>query len=229
MQMQQKLVNEIIQWDVKSWSTALNFWEQSVDWDHVENCLELGGREGGLSLWLALKNKKVVCSDVYDVRTTASRLHSKYEVPDVIDYEDINASSIPYEEHFDIIVFKSILGVIGKNNNKQEQVKVIDQIYKALKPGGKLLFAENLTGSPMHRYLRNRYVPWGNSWRYVTIQEVKSFLKQFKTYQVKTTGVISLLGRSESQRNTLASIDKLLLNHILPDHWKYIVYGIAEK
>lgn len=66
---------DIIQWDVKSWSKALNFWENSVDWSKVSTCLELGGREGGLSLWLAGKEKKTICSDLKDVHLTASPLH----------------------------------------------------------------------------------------------------------------------------------------------------------
>jgi SAM-dependent methyltransferase len=227
--MENELVKEIIQWDVKSWSPALEYWENEVNWNEVEECLELGGREGGLSLWLALKNKKVVCSDVCDVKNYAQKLHQKYDTDSLIEYQDIDAIDIPYENHFDVIVFKSILGVVGKNNNKAQQVKVFEQIHKALKPGGKLIFAENLIGSPMHRYLRNKFVPWGNSWRYVSIKEMKSFLKPFRTYQLKTTGVISLLGRNEGQRNTLASIDKVLLNHLLPDKWKYIIYGMAQK
>ena len=227
--MQSQLVHEFIQWDIKSWSAALDYWEQAVNWNKVETCLELGGREGGLSLWLALKNKKVICSDVCDVKQYAEKLHSRYDTHSRIQYQEIDAINIPYENHFDIVVFKSILGVIGKNNNKDLQVRVFEQIYKALRPGGKLIFAENLNGSPMHRYLRNKYVPWGNSWRYVSIQEMKSFLRNFKSFDLKTTGVISLLGRSERQRQTLASIDKILLNHMFPDRWKYIVYGVAEK
>ena len=75
------ILKKIIQWDVKSWSKALLFWEKRVDWDRVENGLELGGREGGLSLWLALKGKKVLCSDyALDVKETAEKLHQEYQV-----------------------------------------------------------------------------------------------------------------------------------------------------
>src|SRR5688500_15705889 len=131
--MQNNLVEEIIQWDVKSWSQALEYWESEGNWNEVKACLELGGREGGLSLWLALKNKKVICSDVCDLKNYAQKLHQKYHADSTIQYQDTDAIDIPYENHFDIIVFKSILGVIRKDNNKGQQVKVLEQIYKALK------------------------------------------------------------------------------------------------
>jgi SAM-dependent methyltransferase len=224
-----KLLNEIIQWDVKSWSKALNFWEQNVDWEHVENGLELGGREGGLSLWLALKGKNTLCSDLIGVKETAEKLHIKQEVTAFVSYEDIDASAIPYENHFDIIVFKSIIGGIGRNDNFEIQKKVFQQIYKALKPGGKLLFAENLVGSPIHQKLRKRYVNWGSTWRYVSINELKECLSHFSSYELKTTGFLATLGRSEGQRKFLATADNLFWNHVSPAHWKYIAYGVAQK
>jgi hypothetical protein len=66
---------DFIQWDVKTWSKALDFWEREVEWDTIQNCLELGGREGGLSLWLAMKDKKVICSDLINTEIMALKFH----------------------------------------------------------------------------------------------------------------------------------------------------------
>jgi hypothetical protein len=66
--MTKELAKDIIQWDIKSWSKALEYWDNNTDWNNVKNGLELGGREGGLSLWLALKGKETVCSDLKDVK-----------------------------------------------------------------------------------------------------------------------------------------------------------------
>lgn len=227
--MKKELVKEIIQWDVNSWSTALNYWESTIDWDTVHNGLELGGNLGGLSLWMALKGKKVVCSDFKDVRSSAEPLHVKHNVQEHIEYQDIDATNIPYENHFDIIVFKSIIGGIGRNDNKEKQEQVFREIYKALKPGGKLLFAENLVASPIHQKLRKRFVNWGASWRYVTIDEMEHFLSGFSSYTLKSTGVLGTFGRNETQRNVLSKIDQFILNKISSNKWKYISYGIAEK
>ncbi|GHV58162.1 hypothetical protein AGMMS49579_25160 [Spirochaetia bacterium] len=156
-------------------------------------------------------------------------MHKKYKIHELITYQDIDATNIPYENYFDIIVFKSIIGGIGRNNNIAIQKKTFNEIYKALKPGGKLLFAENLAGSSFHQFLRRKFVKWGKSWRYISLNEYKTFFSSYKNYEVKATGMIALFGRSEWQRNALAIIDRLILNHICPDNWKYISFGIAEK
>ena len=220
---------DIIQWDVSSWSRALEYWDKNLDWKNVKTGLELGGREGGLSLWMAQKGLDVVCSDLENVKQTAEKLHIRYKVSDNIKYVDIDATHIPYENHFDIIVFKSILGGIGRGNNFDIQKKVFSEIHKALKPGGKLLFAENLIASPLHRQLRKRFTNWGNTWRYLSIEEMNLLLSLFSSYKLKMTGISATFGRTESQRNFLSRIDEIVLNRISPDKWKYIGFGIATK
>ncbi|AEA45790.1 methyltransferase domain-containing protein [Fluviicola taffensis] len=224
-----QLLKEIIQWDIKSWSKALLFWEKNVDWNQVENGLELGGREGGLSLWLALKGKTTLCTDLNNIKETAEKLHVKHQVTALISYENLDAAAIPYENHFDVIVFKSIIGGIGRNDNFEIQKKVFKEIYKALKPGGKLLFAENLIGSQVHKKLRVRYANWGSPWRYLSISEMEECLSIFSSYELKTTGFLATLGRGEKQRKFFAAIDQLFWNHVTPSKWKYIAYGVAQK
>ena len=224
-----ELTKDIIQWDIKNWSKALHHWETKVDWSTVDNCLELGGRQGGISLWLANKGKNVVCSDLTDVKSSAEQLHKKYNLSGKITYQDIDACNIPYENHFDVIVFKSIIGGVGSNDNIGKQIEVFQQIFKALKPGGKLLYAENLVASPIHNQMRKRFTSWGNRWRYVSVSEMRSFLNDFKSYDLETTGVLATFGRSENQRNILAYADQYLFNHICPKNWRYISYGVAEK
>ena len=225
----ENVINSILQWDVNSWSKAFHFWETQIEFNQISNALELGGREGGLSLWLALNQKHVVCSDLLNTQKTASALHQKYNVSEFVHYQDIDASKIPYENHFDLIVFKSIIGGIGRNNNSQIQQQVFQQIHRALKPGGKLLFAENLIASPLHQAFRKRFVKWGDSWRYVSLDELKLFLKDFSSVQIKSNGVLATFGRSENQRKFLSHLDNFLFNPIFPNSWKYIGYGVAVK
>lgn len=227
--MNDELIKDILQWDVKAWTKPLKYWEENVDWNKVRTVLELGGNQGGLSLWMASKGLSVVCSDLKNVELSAEKLHKKYPFSTLINYQDIDATSIPYQDYFDIIIFKSIIGGIGRNNNFEIQKKVFSEIYKALKPGGLLLFAENLIGSSVHQKLRKRFVKWGDSWRYLSIDELNILLADFSTKTIKTTGVLSLFGRNEAQRKALAVIDAALLNKLLPDNWKYIGYGIAKK
>jgi SAM-dependent methyltransferase len=210
-------------------SKILKYWECKIEWNNVHTCLELGGRLGGLSLWLALKGKPTICSDLANSKDKAEKLHAKYNVKTLISYQDIDATDIPYENYFDIVVFKSIIGGIGSENNIERQQKVFSEIYKALKPGGKLIFAENLIGSSLHQLLRKNFIKWGRSWRYISIDELDLFLFLFKSWEYKATGILASLGRSEKSRNIFACVDNMIMNHLCPDRWKYIVYGIAEK
>jgi SAM-dependent methyltransferase len=227
--MTRQLQQDIMQWDIRSWSRALKYWEKNVDWSKVDNALELGANLGGLSLWLALKGKHVVCSNLSDTRSKAEPLHKQYNLEGLIHYADIDAAEIPFEDHFDLVVFKSIIGGIGRDSNYAQQQTVFQQIYKSLKPGGQLLFAENLLASPMHQRLRKKFVKWGDSWRYITMEELPQLLKDFKHVDIRTTGITATFGRNEFQRNLLATLDGAILEHISPEKWKYIVYGIARK
>ncbi len=227
--MDKKLLIDIIQWDVGTWSKALKYWNDKVNWSEVENCLEVGGREGGLSLWMALKNKTVVCSDLTDTQKNAQLLHQKYGATKV-KYQDIDIKNIPYESYFDIIAVKSVLGGILRNNEEEAiRTLAIKELYKALKPGGKLLFAENLVASPLHKFLRKRNNAWSKYWHYFTADEINDLLKMFSSVQFNVTGFLAVLGRNESQRKALTMADNIIFNQIMPDHWKYLIYGVAEK
>lgn len=226
--MNNSLLEDVVQWDVGNWSTAVRFWDRAVDWSRVETCLEVGGRSGGLSLWMAKKGKKVVCSDLKDTAIKAAALHRKYNLASSIEYRDIDATDIPYENHFDVVAFKSVLGVIG-SADKQAQQTTIDQIHKALKPGGQLLFAENLAATRLHNFVRQRFIWWADQWRYITVDEMREFLRNYSKYELHTTGVLGTFGRTERQRRLLAAIDRGVLNRVAPQSWKYIVYGTARK
>jgi SAM-dependent methyltransferase len=224
-----ELVQQIIGWDIANWSKPLRYWERQVNWNSVNTCLELGCGEGGLSLWLALRGKQVVCSDLCRTKERAEPLHEKHRVHHRIVYQDIDATEIPYSDHFDLVALKSVVGGIGRDNNIAKQSQVFEEIYKALKPGGLLLFAENLVASPVHRLFRRNFVSWGTSWRYLTAAELHGFLRRFSFYDLKTTGVIGAFGRTETQRRWLSMADRFLLDRLVPASWNYIGYGIARK
>lgn len=193
------------------------------------DCLELGARGGGLTLWMARAGHRVICSDLEKSEGRARPLLERYGITSGVTYQDIDATAIPYDDHFDRIVFKSVLGGIGSNDSIERQRCAVQSIHRALKPGGKLLFAENLAGSPLHEYLRRRFVQWGERWRYPTLAEMRGFLEPFRDVRYGTTGFLGTFGRSESQRSVLAALDDVALNRVVPEQWHYIVYGVATK
>jgi SAM-dependent methyltransferase len=223
-----RLQQDVIQWDVVNWSRALSLWNR-VLLQSSGTALELGARRGGLSLWLALSGYDVVCSDLTDAQASACVLHKRYDVGERIRYEEIDALHIPYREHFDVIAFKSLLGGVAQDGDVEPQYRAVAGIRDALKPGGVLLFAENLRGSALHQTLRRRFVPWNDRWRYVALDEMLAFLKPFAAVEYQTTGFLGLCGRRPLAANALGLLDGLIFDRVTPPSQRYIVYGAAWK
>jgi len=227
--MEKELIKDIIEWDVKNWSKALEFWSRKIDIERKNyTCLELGGGSGGLSLWLALNGNETICSDLRSPEAKASALHEKYNVESNVNYEAIDATDINYTDHFDIVVFKSILGGISRNNKDELKQKTIEEIHKCLKSNGMLLFAENLQGSIFHKIMRKWFVSWGSAWNYLKYSEIHELFRLFKKVEFITHGFWGALGRTEFQRTQLGKIDTIF-SKFIPSRRRYIVIGIAAK
>jgi len=226
----QSNIAEFVEWDVRNWSTALDFWlAHTTQTIRACSALELGSRNGGLSLWMALQGASIVSSDVELPTENAARLHRAKGVSQLIQYEAIDATRIPYASQFDVILFKSMLGAVGHSGGKAGQARAISEIHKALKKGGELFFAENLVGCPLHQYFRRKFVKWGTTWRYVSIAEMEEFLSPFSRVQYRTVGFAGAFGRNERQRNILGLLDSKALNYAVPENWRYIIVGVAKK
>jgi SAM-dependent methyltransferase len=228
--MDKKYIEDVIGWDVRNWSKSLVFWNKYLpEGVEFDTALELGAHNGGISLWLAGKSRKVICSDLENSFEDARILHKKYGLAEKISYKNIDATDIPYENEFNLICFKSILGGIGRNKNIKIQKQTINEIYKALKPGGYFLFAENLQASPIHFLLRKTFTQWGSEWRYVNIPEMEEFVQEFSEYHYRTFGFVGAFGRNETQRRFLSAFDSALFNCMIPEAWRYIIVGVAKK
>ena len=224
-----EILKDIINWDVKNWSVALNSWDKALSHLPVgAHALEIGAREGGLSLYLALKGCQVICSDVENPQATAQVRHQSHNIQDQVSYAAADATSLPFaDRQFDVVAYKSILGTIGRNDQPGQQLRAIGEIYRVLKPGGTLLFAENLAGTTVHRLFR-KTTKWGGYWRYVTVDEMRRFHEQFSDFEFGTFGFLAVFGRSEFQRGILHHVDKVI-DPLLKDQHKYIIYGYARK
>jgi SAM-dependent methyltransferase len=221
---------DILEWDVENWSAALDYWQQHSALTLSRSAaLEIGSRHGGLSLWLALCGATVVCSDLNGPTAAAVRKHDRFGVSKSVTYERVDALNVQYTCAFDLLIFKSVLGGIGHHGDVDRQRRAVAEMYKALKPGGELWFAENLVGSPVHRVLRDRFVDWAPRWRYVSMSELVAFLEPFTSVTCRTLGVLGTFGRSERQRAVLGRIDKLVVNALVPPSWRYIAVGVARK
>jgi len=159
----------------------------------------------------------------------ATEKHRGYGVARQIEYVDLDALNISCTEAFDVVLFKSVLGGIGRGNQKDRQRKAVAEMYRSLKPGGELWFAENLVASPLHRLLRRRWVQWGMQWRYITVREMLEFLSPFSMVNYTTVGFLGALGRNARQRTLLGRLDRLGFDRLISEAWHYIIIGVAHK
>jgi len=228
MQNHKEFFKDIIQWDIKTWSKALPFWEKNVAIKTEMRALAIGEREGGLSLWLALKGVNVVCTDYNDFPQKTSQLHKRYKVSDRIYYEkgvDLADLSKFQENSFDLVVFKSVLGALSK---KTKQQKAFKEMRRVLKPGGAVLFAENSKGSKLHSVLRKKFIKWNSYWRYIDYKRDQDLFDGFTSVKLTTLGFTAAFGRSEKQRKTLATFDSVI-HPILPPSFNYVIFGVLTK
>lgn len=216
-------IEDIFEWDIVNWAPAIDFWECELGGDlNDAKAREVGARNGGLSLWLALRGAEVICSDIKGPTDGAREKHSRYGVADRVTYQSVDALHIPYENQFDIVAFKSMLGGIRGRHGDEAHIRVINQIYKSLKPGGCVVFAENLEASYLHRLMRERYVNWSSGWKYLNIEEVGGIFRGFSRFSFKTSGFLGALGRNQWQRRLLGYLDGYFL--IGPRHQRGIMF-----
>ncbi len=226
--MNKNLLKDIIDWDIENWSKAIYFWEKHLDIkDKSFECLELGSRKGGLSLWLAVNGNTVICSDIVSPQPHAEVVHQKYDCQKLITYQAVDAANMDFQNQFDVVAFKSVLGGISRNENDNLKQNTIHQIYKALKPNGALLFAENMESTFLHKILRKKFAKWGN-WNYLKVEEINSLFSEFKSVQYITVGFFGTFGRTEKQRQILGKFDSLI-EKMIPQSKRYILIGIAQK
>jgi ubiquinone/menaquinone biosynthesis C-methylase UbiE len=223
-------LNDIIEWDIENWSRILPFWKNhSVHLSkQTGSGLDIGARRGGLSLFLALNGINTICTDLTNPKEAAKKIHSKYNLAAKIEYKSADVLNLDFaDETFDIVVFKSVLGFLLTLENQQI---AINEIYRTLKKGGELLFAENLSGSIFHKLGRKAFVRWSDEWRYVEYDDIIKMINKsgFKNLQLSATGFFGAFGRTEKQRKMLGKIDGWL-EKLIPERQKYIQFGVAHK
>lgn len=216
------------QWEVRSWSRAMPLWTEALSQLPAgpRTALALGERDGGLSLYLAQQGIHTVCSDLLGPTEAARELHRAHGVQALVDHEAIDALAIAKpDESFDVVIFKSMIGALS---SKERQLQAIREMHRVLKPGGVLLFAENLSGTALHRWLRKRFVAWDSYWQYLDVRHDRDLFAPFPRITERSTGLLANLGRSEGQRDLLARLDALIAP-LMPAYWRTIWYGAAFK
>ena len=215
------------EWDIISWSRAMRIWRKYLEINRGNYALEIGGRRGSISLMLAKEyDMKVIRSDINNPGPTAELLHDKYSLKHKIEYKAVDCTEIVYEDNtFDVVLFKSVIGALG---SVEKQMLAFQEIQRVLKPGGVLLFAENLKSSALHMYLRRKFVVWSTYWRYPELKDIYIYTKEYNHIELNTTGFFANLISNHFVRVIFSYFD-LVFEKILPKKLRYIVYGAAIK
>lgn len=221
-----------LEWDVATWSRALRFFEIKALESTIplQKGLEIGARHGGLSWFFAHTfGSELYCTDVVEPSPKARELHQKMGVSTQITYQQADALALPFaDQSVDFVVFKSVLGAIGRHNQPEKQQQALAEMYRVLKPGGRLFWAENTRASLLHQWMRRLFVPWGNTWRYVSLGELTDWLTLFEHSEIHSTGFLSaFIPRPEWLKNIAAQVDHCM--PFWPSNGRYVAYGVAIK
>ena len=215
--------SRFILWDKSNWERGLNFIEKHKSQEFEgKNVLELGGGEGSLSLWASYNGANVICSDIIKPGSLALKKLNQEKV----EFQIIEAQDIPYRDHFDFVIFKSLLGGVGRNNIFRKQTLVMEQIKKSLKRGGECLFIENMEGTIFHQIYRGRYGAGKNKWNYPSLDNFKNLSKNFSHTQYRSFG---LLGSTHRSGKPFRKAFDIKFDHLFPSSWHYIYAGIYQK
>jgi SAM-dependent methyltransferase len=232
-----RLLKDIIEWDVQTWSRCLELWKpivHSMD-PGVSRVLTVGERNGGLSLWFALEGFRVTCSDFRGPTRQARSLHERHGVASSITYADVNIFSSPYPDScFDIVAAKSVIGglrLVRKDPATRTLGNLslaVAEIHRILKPGGYFLGAENLVGSWLHQRVRSWIQHSNIQWRHLNCAEIDLLFCKFEAVEQMPYGFLG-------SRFTRFGIDRLTaildscVCRFLPRHWKYVCFIKARK
>ncbi len=225
-------LQDYLDWDIYMWSNALFHWKNVLEEHNIKSglALEIGSKNGGLSLYLANEfGFNVICSDIIEPREKAKQLHKKFAADNKIEYRIADALDLKFpDKMFEVIIFKSVLGSIGRNDNYKNQKIAVKEMYRVLKPGGILLFAENAKASFVHNVFRKIFRKWASYWRYITKDEMSDLLKDFSKKEIKTAGFISAFITNTKIKKIVLPIDNLL-DKIIPEKSRCVIYGYAVK
>lgn len=143
-----------------------------------------------------------------------------------VEYKKVDLLNWQEEGKYNVIVLKSVFGAL---QNEISINSAVDNIFRNLKKGGILLFAENSKGTFFHQKLRKKYTDWGNIWFYFDDELIKRLFDKFEVVEVRHNGVLTVLGNRIGLSTIFSKLDKYFFNKITPNRVKYMLFGYAKK
>lgn len=229
-----QILENSIGWDVENWGRSLEFFKRHFDDGELQEVTALevgcGAQSGGIGLWLVSEGAHVICTSNLDVQCEVAKFYEDAGYSDAFSFESWDASRAWHGEKVDLICLKSVLGGLWRLDQGKALASLLREIYGALNPGGRLLFAENLVASPLHKALRARFGAGRNDWHYFSMEDLADTINDagFEISNSESTGFLGAFGRSERQRRYFGRFDGMICP-FLPAKLHYVGYGMAVK
>ena len=222
---------EYFEWDKYTWCRSLNLWDKGLNKVVPKYGLEIGARTGSLSeLLICHYGLRMVASDQNTMTDEMKEKLKKWSDCDMLTYSEEDAKKLKFLDNtFDLVVFKSVMGTVGAFGHDNDQEKMMIEIFRVLKNGGILLFAENLNGNLLHKYFRKKYSPWAYYWNYPDLYRFKSMLHNFSEIKYCTSGVFAAFVKDRYLIKSCVSDIDYLFEKCIPENWRYLIYGYAIK
>ncbi|MDF3047379.1 MAG: hypothetical protein K0R73_497 [Candidatus Midichloriaceae bacterium] len=212
------LLEDSCGWNKKLWADALEYGLSFCPKGN-KKALEIGAAfHSSLSPALKFMGYDVTCSyyEEFDqaiiLSGNLSATSNKYNLP--LPYlQELNAWKLK-PECYDVIVMKSVLGGICRDNNYELASDLTKVLYAALKPGGVLITLDNQANS-FSKLMRRFFGAGANKWTYIDKKKFLQILQPYKFFQ-KGFGLLNFakfgtIGGKEVFNNTAYLVDKLLL------------------
>lgn len=150
--------------------------------------LEIGSGIGQNTIQILDMSFNVCATDISPVSVKImNKRFSKYKkfTSKVADMENL-----PFDDHYFDVICSA--GSLSYGDNQ----KVMNEIYRALKPGGKVIIVDSLNNSPIYRF--NRYINYllskrskSTLKRMTDIDLIKQYIKKFGYGKIKYFGSIT--------------------------------------
>ena len=230
-----KLIDYTIVWNFGIWSRAIRYWGECLSGSDFSNMkvLEIGANKRS-AVSLVFADKGADCTLGYYPLPKDSPEHflknMDLELDGTVNVIPLNIFEMPFNEEFDIVCMKSVLGGISKLNDCDNWSKGIDAAWEAVKPGGYLALAENVRGTFMHDYMRKNYRKNSKPWNYFSPNKYINKVQSLGKYKWKTFGFLSFTDLGIKRLGTwLYAIDCILFEWFIPNNNRVVISLIVQK
>jgi hypothetical protein len=212
------LIEDCCGWNRKTWADAVEFALGALPYDlSGKLVIEVGASEkSSLAPIFAARNAHVVCS-YYNkppgfIERPLHRLCVKYKLHDI---PTIDANVMALPGRYDVIVMKSVLGGVFRNNDYEGLSALMRRlVLNNLNPQGTILSFDNGYINAFHKLRHKHHSGGGVSWTYLKRDKLERALNGFD-FVIAGFGYLNV-GQNALLNSLVYQLDKLVVGLVKP-------------